>query len=40
MTAHAGEDVEKGENCSIAVGIIHWYNYSGNQSVCSSENYK
>jgi hypothetical protein len=38
VTAHAGEDVEKGEHSSIA-GIAYWYSYSGNQSGGSSENW-
>jgi hypothetical protein len=39
MAADAGEDVEKEEHSSIACGIESWYNYSGNQSVSSSENW-
>ena len=38
--AHVGEDVEKVEHSSIAGGIANWYNYSGNQSGGSSENWK
>jgi hypothetical protein len=38
MTTDGGEDVEKGEHSSIVGGIASWYNYSGNQSVSSSEN--
>jgi hypothetical protein len=38
MTAHAGEDVEKGEHSSIASEIANWY--SRNQSVVFSENWK
>jgi hypothetical protein len=37
-TEHAGKDVEKGEHSSIAGGIANWYNHSGNQSGCFSEN--
>jgi hypothetical protein len=40
VTADAGEDVEKKDNSSIAGGIASWYNHSGNQSGCSSENWK
>jgi hypothetical protein len=40
VTAHAVEDVEKGEHPSFAVGIAHLYNYSGNQSDDFSENWK
>ena len=32
VTADAGEDVEKEEHFSIAVGIASWYNPSENQS--------
>jgi len=35
----AGEDVEKEEHSSIVGGIADWYNYSGNQSGGSSENW-
>jgi hypothetical protein len=35
----AGKDVEKEEQSSIAGGIANWYNYSGNQSGGSSENW-
>jgi rare lipoprotein A (peptidoglycan hydrolase) len=38
VTADTGEDVEKEEHSSIADGIASWYNHSGNQSACSSEN--
>jgi hypothetical protein len=38
VTADAGEDVEKEEHSSTAGGIASWYNHSGNQSGCSSEN--
>jgi hypothetical protein len=34
------EDVEKEEHYSIAGGIANWYNHPGNQSGCSSENWK
>jgi hypothetical protein len=36
--ADAGEHVKK-EHCSIVGGIESWYNYSGNQSGGSSENW-
>jgi hypothetical protein len=39
VTADADEDVEKEEHSSIAGGIAKWYNYSGYQSGCSSENW-
>jgi hypothetical protein len=39
MTADAGKDVEKEEHSSIAGGIESLYNYSGNQSGGSSENW-
>jgi hypothetical protein len=39
VTADAGEDVEKEEHFSIAVGIVSLYNHSGNQSGGSSENW-
>jgi hypothetical protein len=35
----AGEDVEKEEHSSIFGGIASLYNYSGNQSFGSSENW-
>ena len=38
-TAHADEDVEKGEYFSIAGGIANLYNYSVNQSGSFSENW-
>jgi hypothetical protein len=38
VTADGDEDVEKEEHSSIAGGISSWYNHSGNQSGCSSEN--
>jgi hypothetical protein len=38
-STHDGEDVEKEEHSSIAVGIANWYN-SGNQFELSSENWK
>jgi hypothetical protein len=31
VTADAGEDVEKEEQFAFAVGIVSWYNHSGNQ---------
>jgi hypothetical protein len=37
-SAHVGEAVEKDDYSSIAGGIAHWYNHSGNQSGGSSEN--
>jgi hypothetical protein len=37
VTADAGEDVEKEEHSSIAVGIASFYNHSGNQPCSSSE---
>jgi hypothetical protein len=40
VTTDAGKGVEKEEHSSIVGGIANWYNYSGNQSVCSSENSK
>jgi hypothetical protein len=40
VTTHVGKNVEKEEDSSIAGGIANWYNHSGNQSVCSSENWK
>jgi hypothetical protein len=39
VTLDAGEDVEKEEHSSTAVGIASWYNDSGNQSGGSSENW-
>jgi hypothetical protein len=39
VTADAGEDVEKEEHSSIVGGIANLYNYSGNQSGGSSENW-
>jgi hypothetical protein len=39
VIAHVGEDVEKEEYSSIAGRIASWYNYSGNQSGGSSENW-
>jgi hypothetical protein len=38
VTTDTGEDVEKEEHSSIAVGIAGWYNHSGNQFGDSSEN--
>jgi hypothetical protein len=37
---NSGKDVEKEEHSSIAGGNVNWYNHSGNQSGCSSENWK
>jgi hypothetical protein len=37
VTADAGEDVEKGEHCSIIGGIESWYNQSGIQFGSPSE---
>jgi hypothetical protein len=39
VTADADKDAEKEEYSSIADRITSWYNYSGNLSVCSSENW-
>jgi hypothetical protein len=39
VAADAGEDVKKEEHSSIAGGIASWYNHSGNQFGCSSENW-
>ena len=36
----AGEDVEKDEHSSTTGGVASWYNQSGNQSGCSSENWE
>jgi hypothetical protein len=38
--SNTGKDVEEEEHSSIADGIRNWYNHSGNQSDCSSENWK
>jgi hypothetical protein len=38
VTTGAVEDVEKEEN-SFAGEIARWYNHSGNQFGCSSENW-
>jgi hypothetical protein len=40
VIADGGEDVEKGEYSPIAGGITSWENHSGNQSGCSSDNWK
>jgi len=40
VTAHGGEDVKNGEDCSVTGGTANWYNHSGNQSGGSSENWK
>jgi hypothetical protein len=37
VSADVGKDVEKEELSSISVGIVSWYNHSGNQSGISSE---
>ena len=39
MTADAGKDVEKEKHFSNVGGVVNWYNYSGNQSGDSSENW-
>jgi hypothetical protein len=39
VTADVGEDVEKEEHSSVAGGTANWYNHSGNQFGCSSENW-
>jgi hypothetical protein len=39
VTSDAGEDVEKKEHSSIAIGIASWYNHSENQFGSSSENW-
>jgi hypothetical protein len=39
VTADGGEDMKKKEHSSIVGGIASLYNYSGNQSGCSSENW-
>ena len=39
MTAHAGEDVEKGEHSSIAGASANWYSRFGNQYGEFSENW-
>jgi rare lipoprotein A (peptidoglycan hydrolase) len=38
VVAGAGKDVKKEEHSSIFGGIASWYNHSGNQSSCFSEN--
>jgi hypothetical protein len=40
VTADVVEDVEKEEHSFTAGEIASWYNYSGNQSGDSSENWK
>jgi hypothetical protein len=41
VTGHAGKYVEKEEHFFIVNAIINWYNnFSGSQSVSSSENWK
>ena len=39
VTVDACEDMEKEKHFSVVGGIASWYNYSGNQSVGSSENW-
>jgi hypothetical protein len=39
VTADADKNVEKEEHSSIAGGNASWYNYFGNQSGSSSENW-
>jgi hypothetical protein len=39
VTADAGRDMEKEEHSSIVGGIASWYNYAGNHSGSSSENW-
>jgi hypothetical protein len=39
VTADIGQDVEKEEHSSIIGGIACWYNYFGNQSDSTSENW-
>jgi hypothetical protein len=39
VTADVGKDVEKEQHYSMADGIASWYNYCGNQSGGSSENW-
>jgi hypothetical protein len=40
VTTHVGEDVEKEDHSSIAVGIANCYNHSENKSGGSLENWK
>jgi hypothetical protein len=40
VRTHVGEDVEKEEHSSIAVGIANRYKHSGNQCGGSLENWK
>jgi hypothetical protein len=40
VTTHVVDDVEKEEHSSIVGGIANRYNFSGNQSGASSENWK
>jgi hypothetical protein len=37
VTSDVGKDIKKEEHSSIAVGIVSWYNHSGNQFGGSSE---
>jgi len=39
VTRDVGKDVEKEEHSSTTDGIARWYNYFGNQSGGSSENW-
>jgi hypothetical protein len=39
VTVDAGEDVEKEKHFFITDGLASWFNYSGNLSGGSSENY-
>jgi hypothetical protein len=39
VTIGAGKDEEKEKHSSIVDGIESWYNHSGNQSGCSSEDW-
>jgi len=39
VTADAVKDIEIEEHSSVAGGIASWYNYSGNQSGGSLENW-
>jgi hypothetical protein len=40
VTTHVVVEEEKEEHCSIAEGIVNWYNHSGNQVGGSLENLK
>ena len=39
MTEDAGEDVENDEHFLTVVGVVIWYNHSGNKSGDFSENW-